>query len=296
MGALGGALVAAGLVIAALALYLLRTERDKRRLLSDLQNLLAHPEEAPGFSLKEGSFALMENALKELVARLQQERLLRAREAQETSDSLMHLSHQLKTPLSALKMYEELAPGPYSDKQQQLILRMEHLVDMVLRLEKLRSGGYVMRFEQTVLDVPLSAAWARLKPLWPRVSLKTKGSAAARLDADWMEEAFLNLLKNACEHMPQGGQIQVELAETEEAVHIRMADSGGGVPQEALPRLFDRFFVSPGRKGGGGAGVGLSMVRQVVWAHHGEIAVHNTGSGLLFVITFPKRAGFLTRS
>ncbi len=289
-------LAAALLLSAVLAWRLWLERREKQRLFKELQALLANPDEAYDINLREGSFALLENTLKELVSRLRLERLLRRQDARDTADSLMHLSHQLKTPLSALKMHEELAPGPYSDRQQLLIGRMEHLLNMVLRLEKLRAGGYVMTFDLCDLAQPLNAARGRLQSLFPQVGLSAKGAAQARADRDWLEEAFLNLLKNACEHMPDGGHITVRFEQTEDAVHISLQDTGGGVANEDLPRLFDRFYTSASRQGGGGAGIGLSMVREIIRAHHGDITVQNAADGLRFDITLPRIERNLTRT
>lgn len=290
---LAAALAAA---VAALLLILRRQRRQKLRLLNTLQALLADPDKPVDISLEEGSFALLHNTLLQLVERLRRERLLRRQDTRDTADTLMRMSHQLKTPLSALKLYEELAPGPYSAQQRQLLERMEHLLSMLLKLEKLRAGGYPMRFEDCELMQPLKAAWGRVQPLWPETNLEVYGGARLRADRDWLEEAFMNLFKNACEHMPGGGRITVRLSGTEEAAHIALEDTGGGASPDDLPRLFERFFTGPSRAGGGGAGVGLSMVREIIRAHHGDISAQNVPGGLRFDITLPRMERHLTRT
>lgn len=295
MDAVTWALLALGAVACVMGWMQWRHVRSSRRLQQELQALLADDQRPLAASLAEGSFALLENTLKDLVLALRRARALRAEDAQQTSDMLMRLSHQLKTPLSGLKMYEEMAPGPYSGKQRQLLERMEHLLDMLLKLEKLRAGGYRMRFAACDVSQPLKAAWARLKPLWPGVTLHIVGSGTARMDRDWMEEAFLNLLNNACEQMPEGGEISVQISSTSSALHLLLMDTAGGVAQDDLPRLFDRFYTSPGRKSGG-AGIGLSMVREIMRAHHGEITAQRTEHGLCFSVVLPHLSNDLTVS
>lgn len=282
--------------LTALAVVLWRQERLKHRLLKELQAFVEQPEAAPPINLSEGSFALLDQAVKRIAESYLLERQRGREQAEQTADLLLKLSHQLKTPLSSLKLFNEMHPGPYAEEQQQLIDRMEHLLSSLLKLEKLRLGGYPLRFELCPVQEPLLAAWQRLKARWPGVRFQLTGQGSLRCDRGWLEEAFLNLFKNACEHMPDGGELQASVAEDEHSLWVTISDSGGGMPEEELPRLFERFFISPGRKGGGGAGIGLSIVKEIVQAHHGSITARNAEGGLQFQLVFPLLQQHLTKS
>lgn len=286
------------LAAALLSIFLLlwRQRRERRRLLSELQAFLEHPEAAPPLNLREGSFALVDNAVKRIAEGYLLERQRGREQAEQTADLLLKLSHQLKTPLSSLKLFNEMSPGPYAKEQQQLVDRMEHLLSSLLKLEKLRLGGYPLRFEDCRMQEPLRAAWQRLRLRFPAVRFELQGEGGMRGDRGWLEEAFLNLFKNACEHMPEGGLLNARIQQDEHSLWVSIADSGGGLPEEELPRLFERFFISPGRKGEGGAGIGLSIVREIVQAHHGSITAENVEGGLRFRIVFPLLQHHLTKS
>jgi signal transduction histidine kinase len=289
-------LLAIALLVVLLLLRAYRRKKNAVRLLDELQAFLADPDKPLSLNLAEGDFALVENAVKEVTVRWLDARRLRAEEAERTNEALMWLSHQLRTPLSSLRLFCEMSPGPYAAEQLQLIDRMEHLLAELLRLEKFKAGGYAMHFEICRVEEPLLAAWESLRHAWPDVALAVDGSAVFRMDRGWMEEAFSNLLKNACQHMPDAeGAIHAHIRQGEAAVQVVISDTAGGVPEDELPRLFTRFFVSTAA-GKGGAGIGMSIVREVVLRHHGTLSARNGVRGLEVDMVFPRIPGNLAIS
>jgi len=106
------------------------------------------------------------------------------------------------------------------------------------------------------------------------------------LDRGKMQQVFLNLLRNACEAMPDGGEIHVATRRTDDTVRITLRDTGGGVPKEHLIRIFDPFYTTkePGR----GTGLGLAICRSIVREYGGKITARNaTGAGAEFVVVLP---------
>ena len=95
------------------------------------------------------------------------------------------------------------------------------------------------------------------------------------------------MIKNACEHTGEGGRISVLLETTETTFYATIEDNGGGVSQKDLPHLFERFYRAGTKQDNGGAGIGLSIVQEVVRRHHGDIRAENTEKGLRFVISIP---------
>ena len=107
-----------------------------------------------------------------------------------------------------------------------------------------------------------------------------------RCDEEWLSEAFLNLLKNACEHTEADGRITVRMEQSDRAFFCTVEDNGGGVAETDLPHLFDRFYRAQDQKQSG-AGLGLAIVKEIIYRHHGQITAENTKDGLRFTISIP---------
>jgi two-component system sensor histidine kinase KdpD len=108
-----------------------------------------------------------------------------------------------------------------------------------------------------------------------------------RLDYALMEQVFVNLLRNAAMHTPEGSSVDITAHLDQGQAVITVADNGPGFPAQALPRLFEKFYRVPGAKTGG-IGLGLSIVQGFVQAHHGTVTVDNRpGGGAQFTIRLP---------
>jgi len=266
---------------------------------------------SPHFSVDDDDFALLENAVVELENRLLQEQEKARLETQKNAAFIADISHQLKTPLAALRLYSELeqarlgptgetktvagrergSPGEYINKQLALIERMEKLIYSLLRLEKLRADAYEMHFADHDLHALAWEVWAELQPLYPEIEFALTGHAELRCDAGWISEALRNILKNSCEHTAPKGRITVTLETAERSITVTVEDSGGGIPEEEVPRLFRRFYRSGTPTPGGGAGLGLAIARTIVEKHHGLISAENTARGLQITLCFPRLDG-----
>ncbi|NLG24027.1 MAG: HAMP domain-containing histidine kinase, partial [Clostridiales bacterium] len=241
---------------------------------------------SPSFSVRDDRFALFENAVLELEARILQADENRLDERRRAERLLVDISHQLKTPLAGLRLYCELDGGAHLAEQGRLLDRMEHLLVSLLRLERLRADGYAFHFELVELADLARDACAKLSPLFPGRRMTIEGSAALYCDAGWMGEAFTNLIKNACEHTPERGRVAVSISQSDGEVRCVFSDDGGGVPPGELPNLFRRFFRSSSAAAEG-AGVGLAIVRAIVEKHHGAAAAENAGGGLRVTLSLP---------
>lgn len=289
--------------MAALALYIIEARRQKKKiyaLYGQLMDFLEGRNKAPGFSVDDDDFALLENAVVELESRLLLEQEKTRRESQKNAEFIADVSHQLKTPLAALKLYCEMeqAQNPGQDISRQLVLieRMEHLIYSLLRLEKLRADAYELHFSAHDLSELTRQVWAELQPLYPEKRFQLTGSASLRCDPYWMGEALKNILKNSCEHTPSDGWIRVSLESTEASITVTVEDSGGGIPEEELPGLFRRFHRTSRAAPNGGAGLGLAIARTVVEKHHGLVSAENTARGLQIMLCFPRLEGILKSS
>ena len=285
------------IALSALCLFLLvRDWRRERRILNLAQKIEDHLSGngvVLDVALEEDGLARLQNAISDTQQALERQRELYAQECARTSNLTADISHQLKTPLTTLRLYTELDDAPHSDECLAQIQRMETLIQALLRLERLCADGYAFTFETADAEDIIWDQWQNLQPLFPGKSLTVTGSAVIRCDEKWLGEAFLNLLKNACEHCTS--HIYVNLERTEAAFFCQIEDDGGGVSPAELPRLFDRFYRSENQKGNG-VGIGLAIVKEIITRHHGTITAENGEKGLRMTISMPMLDRNLTKS
>ena len=244
-------------------------------------------------ALEEDNLARLQNAISDTQQALERQRELYAQECARTSNLTADISHQLKTPLTTLRLYTELDNAPHAEECLAQIQRMETLIQALLRLERLCADGYAFTFETADAEDILREQWQSIAPMFPGKSLTVSGSAVIRCDEQWLGEAFGNLLKNACEHCDSS--IHVSLERTEAAFFCTIEDDGGGVSPAELPRLFDRFYRSENQTGNG-VGIGLAIVKEIVSHHHGTITAENGEKGLRMTISMPMLDRNLTKS
>jgi signal transduction histidine kinase len=264
-----------------------RHRREALRLHDQIMRFLNGEVKTPCFSVRDNRFALFENAVIELEARLLQSEENKLVEERKNEKLLVDISHQLKTPICGLKLYCEMDGGAHLEQKLKLLNRMEHLIGSLLRLERLRADGYEFHFEIKELSTIARDALARVIPLFPGRQIEVSGEAELSCDEAWMGEALGNLIKNACEHTQENGKICVTIEQAESSVFCTVQDDGGGVPAGELGSLFRRFFRSSASAASEGVGVGLAIVRAIVEKHHGTISAQNAQGGLRVTICLP---------
>jgi len=246
-------------------------------------------------ALQEDRLAQLHNGIADLQLSLARSKQLNTEECVRTSQLTADISHQLKTPLTTLRLYTELDNAPHMDASLEQIQRMENLIQALLRLERLCADGYAFNFAPADAETIIQEQWQSLQAIWPEKKLIIEGSAHIRCDENWLGEAFQNLLKNACEHTSDEGIIRVQLERTEAAFFCILEDNGGGVDPDALPKLFRRFYrVQHGCRNG--AGIGLAIVKEIIQRHHGSIVAENGKHGLKMTISIPMLDRNLTNS
>ena len=285
------------IVLSMLCLFLLiqnwHRERRIKKMAVKIEDCLSGNGPMLDVALDEDSLARLQNAVCDTQHVLSRQRELYAQECARTSNLTADISHQLKTPLTTLRLYTELDDAHHSDECLAQIQRMEDLIQALLRLERLCADGYAFTFGTADAEDIIWDQWQSLQPLFPGKSLTISGSAVIRCDEKWLGEAFLNLLKNACEHCTS--HIYVNLERTEAAFFCLLEDDGGGVSPAELPRLFDRFYRAEGQKSGG-VGIGLAIVKEIITRHHGTITAENGEKGLRMTISMPMLDRNLTKS
>jgi signal transduction histidine kinase len=218
------------------------------------------------------------------------------------------VSHDLRTPLAGIRaIVEALEDGVVEDpttvSRYHRVLREEadHLADLVddlFELSRTQAGALRLQFERVSLGDLVSDALASSAPVAEAKRVRLEGHVlgpAPELDASAPEvlRVLRNLLENAIRHTPSDGSIVVEAGiepEDSDRVFVSVLDSGGGVPEADLGRIFDvAFQVDRARTPGTGAGLGLAIAKGFVDAHHGELTVRNENGGARFTLRLPRR-------
>lgn len=237
-------------------------------------------------ALQEDKLAQLHNGIADLQQALTRAKQLNSEECIRTSQLTADISHQLKTPLTTLRLYTELDNTSHMEASLEQIQRMEDLIQALLRLERLCADGYAFQFEQADAKEIVLEQWESLQTMWPKKQILIEGEAHIRCDERWLGEALLNLLKNACEHTAENGEIRVQLERTEAAFFCVIEDNGGGVASDELTKLFQRFYRAE-HQSRNGSGIGLAIVKEIIQRHHGNITAENGEHGLKMTISMP---------
>lgn len=227
--------------------------------------------------------------------------------AEMKSDFVSRVSHELRTPLSSIKAYVEmLIDGEAHDEErrgefygiiQNETDRLSRLIDNILSISRIESGVVKINREDLSLPSLIKEAMSVVQPQASAKSIALHWEDPplffqVHADRDMIFQVLINLLSNAVKYTPEGGDVHVSVAVDEHAqtVETSVRDTGAGIPEEALPHVFDKFYrVSTHGKLAKGTGLGLALVKHVVeTVHGGAVGVTSkVDQGSTFHITLP---------
>ncbi|SHI92163.1 two-component system, OmpR family, sensor histidine kinase ResE [Desulfosporosinus lacus DSM 15449] len=215
---------------------------------------------------------------------------------------LASVTHELRTPLHLIQGYleaiqDEVIPKDQNEEYIDLVLeeakRLARLVQELQEINWLERGQVIqpvaIDLENFMVDID-QRFQGRAQELGVNLEI-CKGSGQLLADPDRLLQVFINLLDNALGHTPRGKTVRVLMVEEQNEISLAVQDEGEGIPKEALPYIFDRFFrVNKARsRKDGGMGLGLAIVRQIVEAHGGNVRVESDmGKGTTFWISLPR--------
>ncbi|HQU40186.1 MAG TPA: ATP-binding protein [Chitinophagales bacterium] len=222
-----------------------------------------------------------------------------------------NISHEFRTPLALilgpLRKAQEQAPVsendsattdvdiPVSSRHLQMMRRnaerLNQLIDQLLDLSKLENGSMQLQVARADLSAFLRAivgsfdSLAEIKQIhfqtsYPQADMKVF------FDADKLEKIIVNLLSNAFKFTPERGRVSVDSTIEKGRLKIRVSDSGPGISQDEVDRIFERFYQVEGTEDTG-TGIGLSLVKELVELHHGQITVESSRQGTTFKVSLP---------
>ncbi len=217
-------------------------------------------------------------------------------------DFMSNVSHELRTPLSSIKLMldtvmaspDQEAADLFLPQAQGQVDRLTTLVGQLLDQARAQAGQLVLNLREIDLEeiaAPIVTSFeTTASSKGVRLDLRALRPVKLEADADRLSQIFVNLIDNALRHTPEGGAVGVELDADGGSALVRVSDTGEGIPYKDLPHVFERFYVvdRSRARGSSGAGLGLSIVKQIVDAHGGTIVAESElGSGATLTVRLP---------
>lgn len=274
--------------------------RKLQKLSADLDKLLVSGTPLPIAEYSEGELSILANQIQKITLLLKESAETVKADKKYLADALADISHQLRTPLTAMNLTASMLRNPelttkkrmeLSVELRNLLTRTDWLVETLLKISKLDAGTVTLSREKvTVKDILTQAA----KPLAIPMELRNQAlvihcqDESITGDLIWTAEALCNILKNCMEHTPEGGTITATVADTSLYTQITVEDTGSGFDPKDIPHLFERFY-----KGSNAAensyGIGLALAKTVITAENGTVQAVNGDHGAKFLVKFYKQ-------
>lgn len=266
----------------------------------EIDKILAGSSRINFKSFKEGELAILSDRVEKLVAILNQQKETLRKDKIYLSDSIADISHQLKTPLTAINLIlTRMRKNDLSlDERMALVReltrlteRTQWLISVLLKISKIDTGTLVMNKEKFYVSDLVKKA---CEPVAVSMDLKNQkfesecGECKIEADFQWTCEAAANIIKNCMEHTPEGGTVKVSASETNIYTEIVIEDSGKGIDPEDLPHIFERFYRGKDADPGS-VGIGLALARMIITGQEGTVkALNKREGGARFIIRFYK--------
>ena len=293
--------LAGGAILAVGCSYFKKQNQVMEQAVSQLQAYLDGDHDARIECDEEGELYRLFHTVNSMAAVLNAHADNELREKEFLKNTISDISHQLKTPLAALNIYNGLlqdgdmelsAVKEFADLSEQELDRIEILVQNLLKITKLDAGAIVLEkttenVADMMRDIELHFAY-RARQEKKEIILSGSDHLSLFCDRDWLNEAIDNIVKNAFDHTESGATIRVAWKELPSGVQIVITDNGCGIHPEDIHHIFKRFYRSRFSKDTQGIGLGLPLAKAIIEAHGGLIEVESElGIGTSFIMNFP---------
>ena len=295
-----GCCIVLGVLAALLIFESIITEKRRKRRLTDLIDYITHVQDdltlaAPECS-EEGLTGILQSEIYKVVALLREQYSNEKHRKEYMSDMLSDISHQIKTPLTAIQLMTELLEQPdldedkrlqYAEKIDSQVGRITWLVRNLLTLSQLEAGVLKMK----PADIELSEMMEDIKSSL-EIMAEIKGvslevnvpDTKLKADRHWLREALMNIIKNCIEHTGEGGHVRVSGTENNICTELTIEDNGSGISEKDLPHIFERFYKAD-NSSPQSVGIGLALAKNIINAHSGSIqAESEKGKGTRFTV------------
>ncbi|MBQ8966913.1 HAMP domain-containing sensor histidine kinase [Ruminococcus sp.] len=288
LGGLGAFLVGEGIV----------TDIRRKRRLTELIDYITRVQDdltlsAPECS-DEGLTGILQSEIYKVVALLREQYSAEKNQKEYMSDMLSDISHQIKTPLTAIQLMTELLEQPdleedkrlqYAEKIDSQVGRITWLIRNLLTLSQLEAGVLKMKLDDVNIGGLMEDIRSSLEIMAEvkGVSLEVKvPDTELKADRHWLREALMNVIKNCIEHTDEGGYVRVTGTENNLCTELTIEDNGSGISEKDLPHIFERFYKAD-NSSPQSVGIGLALAKNIISAHSGIIEVESEkGRGTKF--------------
>lgn len=294
-------LITLGLSMVAMVVVAYVAHKKRENKLADLIIYLMRVQdnlELPAMEgISEGQLGILESEIYKLVTQLKEMYSGEKKQKSYMVDMLSDISHQIKTPLTAITLMTDLLKAPdlseekrldYVAKIDQQTKRITWLIRNLLTLSQLEADMLELKKDKNNLKEMLDGIMetfeiiAEVKDV--KLSLKCPDEVYITCDKQWTTEALSNIVKNCIEHTPSEGSVRIKVQQNNLATEITIVDTGEGIDKEHLPYIFKRFYKAPGSSNSS-VGIGLSMSKQIIMRQNGNITVESeVGKGSSFLI------------
>lgn len=250
---------------------------------------------------REGGIYRMFSSVDSLATMLQAQKEAAQNSKRFLKDTISHISHQLKTPLAALSLYQEIMENEpdqpavieeFAAKTGLALKRMEDLLLSLLKITRLDAGSIIFEKENCRLQELVSHAISELTTRAgnedKKILLEGNDDTSLVCDPAWTAEALSNLVKNALDHTPAAGFIRIAWDASPTAIKISVTDNGNGIASEDIPHIFKRFYRSRKSQDTQGVGLGLALAKSIIEGQGGLLSVHSVPhTETTFTLLFP---------
>lgn len=281
--------------------YFMKLHYQEIAVLSEQIDQILHGSEALSISIcQEGELSILQSEIQKMMVRLMEQADSLEKDKVKMADAIADISHQLRTPLTAMNLNISLLSREDLSEERRIKLirdiknslaRIDWLIEALLKVSKIDAGTVQFRKDTLLVRDLVEKS---VEPFLVRMELREIDfeteidEETIQGDMAWNVEALGNLVKNCMEHTPSGGKIQIQARETLVFTEIVVRDTGEGFVKEDIPYLFERFYKGKNASPGS-VGIGLALARSVIAAQNGTIIAENAPEGgARFVIRFYK--------
>ncbi|CUU49665.1 sensor histidine kinase [Clostridium beijerinckii] len=250
---------------------------------------------------EEGELSILKNEIYKVTLMLSKQGELLKKEKIQLADAISDISHQLKTPLTSMRVMSDLLSDndleaekriEFTNNIEMQLDRMQWLLTSLLKLSKIDAGTVSFKKDRVAVSELIRKS---IEPLLIPIEIKNQtlviegGSNVSFIgDLYWTTEALINIIKNCIEHTGEDGRISIFFDENPLFTEIKILDNGSGIEKEDLPYIFKRFYKGK-NAGEDSVGIGLAMAKTIVTSQNGDINVSSRkNEGTCFIIKFYK--------
>lgn len=289
------------LIFASIFRYLRKRDDIYRRAIDIVENYADNDFSVKLPELYDGTLYQLFSSINTMAAMLKTKHETENQVKEFLKNTISDISHQLKTPLAALSMYQEIMISEadrtetviaFAKKSEAALMRMEGLIRSLLKLARLDAGN--VSFSRKLFDASelvmqaLEELEERAKKENKKIVLSGEEKAKVWCDMEWSREALGNIVKNALDHTEEGDMITISWEQTPLMTRFTVKDTGEGIPEEDIYHIFKRFYRSKNSRPNQGIGLGLSLARSIVEGQGGAVSAESEkGKGSTFLVSFP---------